>query len=483
MSDTNDIPREPAAEPVAIDASCQRPVLFLLLSALLWLALAAALNLLAAAKVHAPALLADCPILTYGHVRPAAAAAFLYGFAGNAVLGVTLWILCRLRGVELRWPSIVIIGGVLWNTGATAGLYGILAHGPAGFEGMEMPAYAGRVLIPGYALIALSAVATYFARRHTQLYVSSWYLIGALVAFPWIFLSAHWLLLDHPVRGIAQAAVSWWTLTSLREIWLGCAGLAVLFYFIPKVLERPLHSRQLAAFGFWGLLAVGGWTGLHIGAPLPVWMTKLSQFACLLFAFPLFAVWWNFKKTREAVPLVGSEHPVLKYAGVALGAYMVAGLITVLRSHPDINAVLQYTYATAGHHNLFLWGFFAMAMFAAVHEIAPRLAGGAWGCANTLRWTFRLAAAGVVLQAVPAILMAISHGQALGSKVTNDTLLMQKALLPMRASVLGDLLLALVPLLLLGSFIALLARTCCSCCNPMELIKMLREARNDGGVE
>ena len=81
-----------------------------------------------------------------------------------------------------------------------------------------MPAYASRVLLIGQAFIAFSAIITYFSRRHQQLYPSSWFLIAALVAFPWIVGTAHWLLVETPVRGAAQIPVAHWTVTSLSLI-------------------------------------------------------------------------------------------------------------------------------------------------------------------------------------------------------------------------------------------------------------------------
>ena len=46
-----------------------------------------------------------------------------------------------------------------------------------------------------------------------------------------------------------------WALESLepasRGQFIGFAGLASIFYFIPKLLGRPLHSYYLAALAFW----------------------------------------------------------------------------------------------------------------------------------------------------------------------------------------------------------------------------------------
>ena len=121
--------------------------------------------------------------------------AFLYGFAGNAGLGLTLWMLSRLRGMPLSRPGFVFAGAFLWNAGVTAAMVGITMGDQPGIAGYELPAYASRVLLIGQAFIAFSAIITYFSRRHQQL-SGSWFLIAALVAFPWIVGTAHWLLVE-----------------------------------------------------------------------------------------------------------------------------------------------------------------------------------------------------------------------------------------------------------------------------------------------
>ena len=113
------------AKPEAINASCRGPVLFLFASAALWLVDAALAGVLGSFKVHVPGFLADYSFLTYGRLQANAWVAFLFGFGGNAGLGLTLWMLSRLRGMPLARPGFVIAGTVLWNVGVTAAMVGI----------------------------------------------------------------------------------------------------------------------------------------------------------------------------------------------------------------------------------------------------------------------------------------------------------------------------------------------------------------------
>ena len=133
--------------PEAVNASCRGPVLFLFASAAVWLVQAALAGVVGSFKVHVPGFLADFPMFTYGHLQANAWVAFLFGFGGNAGLGLTLWMLSRLRGMPLARPGLVVAGTVLWNAGVTAAMVGITLGDQSGVAGLELPKYATRVLI------------------------------------------------------------------------------------------------------------------------------------------------------------------------------------------------------------------------------------------------------------------------------------------------------------------------------------------------
>src|SRR5258708_14034550 len=66
-----------------------------------------------------------------------------------------------------------------------------------------------------------------------------------------------------------QAVVNAWFTNNFLGLWLAPIGLGAIFYFIPKLTGRPLHSRPLGALGFWTLAFFSKWTGLTelIGGP------------------------------------------------------------------------------------------------------------------------------------------------------------------------------------------------------------------------
>src|ERR1700734_4080728 len=231
-----------------IDASCRVPLLALFGGAALWLIVGLVLAVIASLTFHTPQMFADCPLLTYGHVQPAANDAILYGFCIPAALGVMLWIFARLSRTELVLPLVPIVAANIWHFGVLIGIIAILTGNSTDFMGLEFPRGSFVLLFTAFLLIAISAVATFGQRKERELYPSHWFLLAALLWFPWIYSTANMFLLIWPVRGVAQAVINWWYVNNLIYVWLTLVGLGVAFYFLPKLGGKPLHSRFYAQF-------------------------------------------------------------------------------------------------------------------------------------------------------------------------------------------------------------------------------------------
>ena len=202
----------------------------------------------------------------------------LYGFCMQAGLGVALWMLARLGRTTLAAPWLVIVGALCWNLGVAVGVVGHSAAAAAlASRTWRCPATPPSLVFLGYLMMAVWGVLTFHQRRERQLYVSQWFLFAALFWFPWIYSTANLLLLAFRVRGMAQAVIAWWYSANLLGVWLGLVGLAAVFYFVPKLTGRELHSRYLALLTFWMLILFGSWSGIPASAPVPAWMPRRAR--------------------------------------------------------------------------------------------------------------------------------------------------------------------------------------------------------------
>jgi len=445
-----------------IDRSCRVPVLFLFGSALLWLFLGSVLALIASLKFHAPGLLADHPLFTYGRVHAAQTNSLLYGFGVPAALGFTLWLLCRLGRTPLAEPRIATLAAAFWNFGICLGVLGILAGDSTGFESFEMPRYTSALLFISYLLIGLCAVVTFHRRTERQLYASQWFVLAALFWFAWIFSTASMLLLFTPVRGVLQALINWWYANNLNTVFLGFVGLASIFYFIPKVLGRALHSNYLALLAFWTLALFGSWGGIPLGAPLPAWIGSLSVVGTVLTAVPVLAIAINiFLTARNDAKLLDSD-PVLRFTYVGLVFWIIASAQKIIGALPSVSPLTEFTFFATAQKQLAFYGFFAMTMFGAIYYIAPRLLGAEWPCSKSIRAHFWCTFLGIMISYLALVVGGIAQGLLLNDPKNSFLLVMKTTLMPLRLSTLGDLLIVLGQIPLLLNFAGLLCASCCS---------------------
>jgi cytochrome c oxidase cbb3-type subunit 1 len=393
-----------------IDASCLVPLLALSGGAALWLVIGSVLAMIASIKFHAPGFLADCPWLTYGRVQPAADDALLYGFCIPAALGVMLWIFARLSRAPLCLPFVPVAAANLWHLGVFIGLVGVLAGESTGFAWLEFPRGGSVLLFTAFLLIAISAVATFGQRRERELYPSHWFLLAALLWFPWIYATGNLFLVALPVRGVAQAAINLWFASNLIFVWLGLAGLGVSFYLLPKFAGRPLQSHYLALFAFWTLILFGTWCGISAGASLPAWMPALSTVAASLTIIPVLAVAAILWKT-----LCGSTHSEPRggpFCFIRFGAasFVLAGLMLIAMACPQISKVTEFTWCGPAQTQLQLYGFFAMTMFGAIYHILPRAAGFEFPLQKLARVHFWISTLGVLLLVAPLAIGGLVQG-------------------------------------------------------------------------
>ena len=454
---TQGVVRSPIA-PADIDASCRLPLVVLFLCAAVWLVIASAFALIASLKFHAPGFLADCAWLTYGRVRPASFNCLLYGFCLPAGLGVALWLLARLGRTRLALPWLITVGAVCWNLGVIAGVWSILTGGSTGFENLEMPRYAARLVLLGYLMIAVWGALTFHQRRERQLFVSQWFLFAALFWFPWIYSTANLLLLTFPVRGMAQAVIAWWYSENLLVVWLGLVGLAAIFYFLPKLTGRDLHSRYLALFAFWMLILFGSWGGIPESAPVPAWMPVSSAIARGLGVIGIIAVALNIHGTLEGKCSRLMTHPSLRFIGFGLVAFIIGGLMSAAGALSEVSHITLFTWFTVARELLNAYGFFAMVMFGAIYYIVPQLMGLEFPSAKLVRAHFWTAAVGGLLIVVPLAAGGIVQGFRLQHANIPFNDIAQGTLPFLRASTTGDLLIALGHLMFLGNLAGLVIR-------------------------
>ncbi|MBV9656794.1 MAG: cbb3-type cytochrome c oxidase subunit I [Verrucomicrobia bacterium] len=386
-----------AAEVAAIDRSVRLPVLLFFGAGLIWLLGGSLLHLLAAIKMHEPRLLSSVAFLTYGRLWPAANDALLYGWLSTAGLGLALWLAARLCRARLRHEGLLTVAWAVWNAGVLLGVLGVLGGNSTSFEWLEFPWYAAVVLLGAYAFISVWMLLMFRARREGNTYASLWYLLAALLCFPWLYATANFFLLFLPVQASAQAPVNWWFVHGFYGLWLTPLALAAAYYLVPKVLGRTIHNYPLAVLGFWSWLLFSGWRGGQslVDGPVPVWMSSVGIGAAIFTIIPLVAITNNLFGTFRGRGDAWGWSPSLRFTHVGLLCFVAATISGILLAIRSINRVLHFTQMEVAWNYLALYGFVSMILFGAMYYTVPRLAGWDWPSQNFIRYHFWLCLAGL----------------------------------------------------------------------------------------
>ena len=387
------------AELSEIDASTRWPVIVFLVSGLIWLLIGTGFALIASVKMHTPDFLGSYEWLTFGRARTAHLNTVVYGWSVNAAFAVAFWLMARLARTRLRHPGLLLIAGGFWNLGVTIGVIGILAGDSTSIEWLEIPPYATPLLFVAYALVGIWAIITFRFRRAEHVYVSQWYLLAALFWFPWLYSIAQIMLVFAPARGTVQALVNWWFAHNVLGLWFTPIGLAAAYYFIPKVLGKPIHSYYLSVLGFWSLAIFYNWAGVHhlIGGPVPAWAISAGIAAILMMVIPVVVTAINHHLTTVGSFGVLRSSPTLRFVVFGAVNYTLVSLIGSAMAIRSVNEITHFTQFTVGHAHQGMYGFFTMVMFGAIYFILPRVLLKEWPSAALIRTHFWAAAIGITL--------------------------------------------------------------------------------------
>jgi cytochrome c oxidase cbb3-type subunit 1 len=218
---------------------------------------------------------------------------------------------------------------------------------------------------------------TLLRRKVEHLYVSVWYIAAGLLWFPILFLIANWPGLHF---GVQQATMNWWFGHNVLGLWFTPLGLAAAYYFIPKVIGKPIHSYNLSLLGFWSLAFFYSQVGGHhlIGGPVPSWLITISIVQSVMMVVPVFAVAINQHLTVLGNFRALLYSPTLRFIVLGAMLYTAASVQGSLEALRAVNTITHFTHYTVAHAHLGLYGFFSMVMFGAIYFIMPRVMKWEW---------------------------------------------------------------------------------------------------------
>jgi cytochrome c oxidase cbb3-type subunit I/II len=245
-------------------------------------------------------------------------------------------------------------------------------------------------------------------RREKTLYVSGWYLLGAALLAPIVFVIG-----NLPVfAGVTDSIVSGFYLNGIELLWLLPIGLAVAHYVVPVETGNALYSSALARAGFWSLVFAGGWTGqrFFLKGPGPDYLEAIAVAMTFVLLVPILSSAANlFATGRNRWDLLAQSFG-LRFAVTAVGLLVAWIVLIVLGSVPSVSRFVGLTAWQAGVRHLAFFGVFSSFAFAFVYHAYPLMVGRDWYSRRLAAFHFWATELGVIVGTV--LMMATGAAQA-----------------------------------------------------------------------
>ena len=388
-------PRE-LAQRIEADRSSAFPVFMFIAFSILWLVLGSVAGLTASLKLHMPDWLVGEAWQTFGRVRTMHLTAVLYGWITNAALGVILWVLPRLLGTRLLGGIWVMLGGALINVAVASGIGAIGAGWTDGMEYLEMPWQIGIFFAAGMVCIIGPVMYTLVNRKVESLYVTTWYHTAGLLWITLLFIVGK---MPGVHFGVQQAAMNWWYGHNVLGLWFTPVAVGAIYYFLPKIIARPIRSYNLSILGFWTLAFFYAQVGGHhlVGGPVPGWLITLSIVQSMMMIIPVLAFSINMGLTMRGRMRLGMYSPTLRFMMFGGFMYLLSSLQGSFEALRSVQQVAHFTHFTVAHAHLGAYGFVTMVLFGAIYFMMPRIMNWEWPYPRLISWHFWLASIGIMI--------------------------------------------------------------------------------------
>ena len=333
-----------------------------------------------AIELVAPDLLGNLPWIVFGRIRQVHTNLVMFAFVGSALLGAAYYLVPTLVRTPLYSERLGKLSLWLWNGALVAGVITLSLGYTQNREYAEFiwPIDIGVLIV--FALIFYNLFETLrSAGRENLLYVSVWYVFGALIFsfFTYFFGNAVWNPDTGSITGIPDAILAWFYGHNVLGFFFTPLAVAVAYYVIPIVSRAPLYSHTLSLIGFWSILVMYSHIGTHhlLQAPAPTWLKVVAITGSIGMIIPVMTVLVNLWLTMRG--RLGNVHSDIGGKFVFAGSvwYLLTCLQGPLQSLPYVQRLTHFTNWVIAHSHMGVFGFAGFTALGGIYFILPRITG------------------------------------------------------------------------------------------------------------
>lgn len=321
------------------------------------------------------------PWTTFGRLRPLHTNAVIFAFAGNAIFAGIYHSTQRLLKARMfsdflskfhfwGWQLIIVAAAITLPLGITVSKE---------YAELEWPIDLAITVV--WVAFTVNLIGTMIKRREEHIYVSIWFYIATVITVAMLHVVnslnlpvSMWK--SYPVfSGVHDALVQWWYGHNAVAFFLTTPFLGLMYYYVPKAVNRPVFSYRLSIIHFWSLVFIYIWAGPHhlLNTSLPDWAQSLGMIFSLMLLAPSWGGMINGLLTlRGAWDRVRTD-PILKFLVVGITFYGMSTFEGPMLSIKSVNGLAHYTDWIISHVHSGALGWNGFITFGMIYWLIPRL--------------------------------------------------------------------------------------------------------------
>ncbi len=388
------------------------------IATIVWGIVGMTVGLLIATQLYSPSMNLGNQYTTYGRIRPLHTNAVIFAFVGNAIFMGVYYSLQRLLKARMfsdllsrihfwGWQLIIISAAITLPLGFST------SHE---YAELEWPIDIAITII--WVVFGVNMFGTIIKRREKHLYVAIWFYIATFVTVAVLHIVNSFELpisifkSYYVFAGVQDALVQWWYGHNAVAFFLTTPYLGMMYYFLPKMANRPIYSYRLSILHFWALIFIYIWAGPHhlLYTSLPGWAQSLGVAFSIMLIAPSWGGMINGLLTLRGAWDKVRDDVTLKFMVVALTAYGMATFEGPMLSLKSVNAIAHFTDWIIAHVHVGALGWNGFLTFGVLYWLIPRIYKTELYSKKLADFHFWIGTLGILFYAIPLYWAGFTQG-------------------------------------------------------------------------
>lgn len=349
-------------------------ILWFLGSAIFWLVFGTSVGEYLGIKFVAPE--ADTVSwLSFGRLRPVHTNAVFWGWSSLAMIGLAYYVVPKVSNTTIA--SIKKGWATLWLINASVFLGTICLMAGINNGGGEYREYVWPVMslfAAGLIISLYNFIQTIAKRKSAEIYISNWYIVSAMIFTVIIAFIAYWPTWQN---GLGETIVQGYYMHQGVGMWFMLFNLGLVYYFLPKQINKPIYSYGLGILAFWSQIIFYTLIGTHhfVFSAIPWWLQTVAIVGSAGMIIPVLAGTTNFYMTIKGAWNKMTSSYTLPFFFVGILFYFTGSLQGTAEAFRYTNLLWHFTDFTVAHSHLTMYGIIAFLLWGCIYVLVPRLTG------------------------------------------------------------------------------------------------------------